>query len=277
MALDASRYQTLSFLIHAEAKAGKSTLAGTAPAPILVFDAEGSTKFLPYRSVFWRPVEGPPPVWDGSWDACVVIVNTYDDLKVGYDWLNSGQHTFNSVVLDSITEIQRKLKDKIAGQNKLDWDDWDEVLRRMSALIRDYRDLTSHPSNPVRMTVFVAETKMRKDRYWPAMQGQIIDLLPYAVDVVGYLWVENVKNTDGSQMRDAQGEPYEVRRLLTRNTNPLFMAGQRVQTRIPAIVDGLPMSTAPATIAEVTPNLTSMLLQVFPNLATQQDTATTKG
>ena len=37
---------SLSVLIHAAAKVGKSTLSSTAPPPILVLDVEGSWKFI---------------------------------------------------------------------------------------------------------------------------------------------------------------------------------------------------------------------------------------
>lgn len=261
-------HASLSFLIHADSKVGKSTLACTAPPPLVIFDAEGSTKFLPLRMTQWNPTQGPPPVYDGTWDACLVVVNRYEDLQLGYDWLNAGQHTFRSVVLDSITEIQRKLKTNIRGYGKLEWDDWDELLRRMDVLIRNFRDLTQHQTNPMTMAVFVAETKMRDGRYWPSMQGQIINNLPYWVDVVGYLGVSNDKSADGVSPRvNEHGEPYEFRWLLTRATNPLYYAGQRVQGRIPATVTGVATDVPPASMGDVTPNLTSMLLQVYPHLA----------
>lgn len=263
---DNGHLSTLSVLIHGESKHGKSTLACTAPPPLVVFDAEGSTKFLPMRVKRWDPLREAPPSYDGTWDAANVIVHDYDTLDQGLQWLESGQHQFRSVVLDSITEIQRKLKDKIAGVGEMNFDHWDNLLRRMDGLLRRFRDLTQHYSNPFLMAVFTAETKMIDGQYRPSMQGQIKDAIPYLFDIVGCLQAMQYRNADGSPALSESGEPFEYRQLLTRPTNPLYYAGQRVQARVPAIVVGTPVSVPPASMAESTPNLTTMLLQVFPHL-----------
>lgn len=264
---DNGQLATLSVLIHGESKHGKSTLACTAPPPLVVFDAEGSTKFLPMNVRSWNPLVEGPPAYDGTWDAANVVVHDYDTLARGFEWLQSGQHHFRSVVLDSITEIQRKLKDKIAGIGEMNFDRWDELLRRMDAVLRGFRDLTQHPINPLLMAVFTAETRMTDGQYRPNLQGQIKDAVPYWFDIAGYLQAQQYRHADGSPAVDERGEPYEYRQLFTRPTNPLYYAGQRVQARVPAVVVGTPVSTPPATMAEATPNLTSMFLQVFPHLA----------
>lgn len=264
---------TMSMMIHADSKVGKSTLSNTAPPPICVFDAEGSTKFLPFRGVVpWNPKHGPPPAWDGSWEACMVIVEDFDTLVKGADWLETGQHHFRSVNLDSISEIQRKLKDKIKAGGKFEWDDWGELLRRMDHQLRRIRDLTQHPVNPVMMTVFVAETRLQSSgRYEPNLEGALRTAAPYWFDIIGYLKVENVRNQDGSPAFDQYGDPFQVRQLLTRPVNPLYYAGERVQARVPAILSGAPTSTAPASMWEATPNLTrDVLFRVFPHLAQPQ-------
>lgn len=261
---------TMSMVIHAPSKAGKSTLACTAPPPLVVFDAEGSTKFLPLRVVPWDPKRGGPPAWDGTWEACMVIVSDFDTLQQGLTWLQTGQHHFRSIVLDSVSEMQRKLKDRIKQGSKFEWDDWGELFRRMDNVLRGFRDLTLNPVNPMSMAVFVSETKMETGQYIPKMEGGIREALPYWFDIVGYLQALPVKNGDGSPAVDGYGEPYEVRRLLTRGTNPLYYAGQRVQGRVPAMLDGQPATLAPPTMWEATPHLTrDVLWRVFPHLVPQ--------
>jgi hypothetical protein len=86
--------ETLSILIHADSKVGKTTLAATAPPPLLILDAEGGSKFLPIRKHVWDPKAGGPPAHDGTWDACVVIVRDFETIRMVYQWLQSGQHQF---------------------------------------------------------------------------------------------------------------------------------------------------------------------------------------
>lgn len=265
---------TMSAVIHADSKVGKTTLACTAPPPLVVFDAEGSTKFLPMRVRQWEPKTQPPPAYDGTWDAAMVIVNDFDSIVRGNDWLETGQHHFRSGSLDSISEIQRKLKDRIKAGGKFEWDDWGELLRRMDHEIRRFRDLTLHPINPLQMAVFVSETRMQgTGRYEPNLEGGIRTALPYWFDIVGYLKVEGVRNSDGSPAYDEYGEPYMVRQFITRPINPLYYAGERVQARVPAILQGHPVSTAPRSMWEATPHLTrDVLWRVFPHLVPQQAT-----
>jgi len=265
---------TMSVVIHAHSKIGKSTLACTAPPPLVVFDAEGSSKFLPMRVIPWDPKVHAPPMWDGQWEAANVVVNNFEDLVYGLQHLETGQHHFRTVVLDSISEIQRKLKDKIEpGMEGSKWkqDHWGELLRRMDALLRGVRDLTQHPTNPLQMAVFVAESRINEEGRWaPSMEGGIRTALPYFFDLICYLQVVNYQNPDGSFAIDEHGEPYEVRQVFTRPTNPLYYAGERIQRRVPAVLSGMPTTVAPANMWEATPHLTrDVLWRVFPQLVPQ--------
>ena len=244
--------ETLSVLVHAYSKVGKTTLAATSPAPILALDAEGGWKFLPLRMVTWDPIQGPPPIWDGTWDVCHVTVRSWATVGYAFQWLNAGQHNFRSVVIDSISEIQRRLKENLVGADAMKMQDWGKLLTQMDNVIRGFRDLTLHPTNPVQVVVFIAETRANdKGKMVPYMQGQISVALPYWVDVVGYLFVQDVPNEAG------QIDGTKVRRLWIAS-NDQVEAGERVQGRLPGVIDS--------------PNVTSMLIAVYPSLqnASQQ-------
>ena len=246
---------SLSVLIHGHSKVGKSTLAATAPFPICIFDAEGSTKFLKIRKRPWNPVREPPPAYDGTWDACIVNVTDIVDIEEGLRWLESGQHHFRSVVLDSVTETQRKLKTKIAGSDALDWPGWDELLRKLDGLVRGIRDLTQHPTNPLLAAVMVCESKADKGgKLKPNLQGSIAPSVPYWFDIVGYIWTEKVLDpTNLSPVLDANGKPVKARKLFISADDPRYEAGERVQGLLPDIIDS--------------PNISQMLVTVFPELA----------
>ncbi len=186
----------LSLLIHAEHGVGKSTLANTSPGPRLVLDAEGGSRFQRQRIVFWDPVTAAPPAYDGTWDMCVVYVRNYQIVQLVYQWLASGQHPFRSLVIDSITEIQKRLKDQIAGTEQLKTQQWGELLRVLEDYVRKLRDLTFHPTNPLDAVVIVGLTHLRDGKFRASVEGKLELNMPSFVDVVGYLYVEQVPGTN---------------------------------------------------------------------------------
>jgi hypothetical protein len=150
--------ERLSILVHGGSKLGKSTLTGTAPKPVLVLDAEGSWRFIPVRKVYWDPTQGGPPECDGTWDACIVSVREWGTVTLVYQWLSQYVTCFTSVVIDSITELQRRCKHNLKGSEAMKIADWGTLLSQMDGTIRGFRDLTLIPQLNVRCVVFVAET-----------------------------------------------------------------------------------------------------------------------
>lgn len=220
--------ETLSLLVHAGSKIGKTTLAATCPKPLLLLDAEGGSKFLPHRKIEWDPLTGPPPAWDGTWDICVVRVARFDTMSMVLQWLVSGQHHFRSLAVDSITEVQRRCKATLNPED-MRTQDWGTLLVKMETLIRELRDLTEHPTNPLSVAMFIAETRESDSGQWrPYMQGQLGVSFPYLVDVIGYLYVADVLAEDQITL-------VQQRQLLV-TPHPQFLAGERVQGRLGAYV-----------------------------------------
>lgn len=226
----ATRGRALSVLVHAFTKVGKSTLGATTPPPRLLLDAEAAYRFLPIRKTFWDPLAEPPPKYDETWDTCVVLVRQYSTLVRAIEWLECGLHDFESVTVDSISEVQKKCKDQISGSPEMQRNMWNELLWHMESLIRRLRDLTEHPTRPLTAVVLTSMTEQRDGKYKPYVQGQLRTTLPYFIDVVGYLFVETVTSNDPTQ------PGYEMRRMLTR-PHPQYEAGERVQGRLPAYID----------------------------------------
>lgn len=253
---------TLSMLIHAPSKTGKSTLSSTAPAPVLVLDAEGGWRFInevgyrsgvPLRKIYWDPMTQSPPECDGTWEVCIVSVRNWAILQQVYQWLSSTPHCFKSLVLDSITEAQRRCKENINGSGQMQIQDWGRLLMEMDKLIRGFRDLILLPNN-IRVAVFLAETREDKGKHRPYMQGQIATSLPYWMDVVGYLFVDAIN--------DEHGQPtVKIRRLLV-GPDPSYESGERVQGRLGHVVDN--------------PDITRMLETIFPTLHNTRNGDTAK-
>lgn len=182
----------LAILIHGDSGVGKSWLAGTAPPPTLILDLEGRARYLPAHiapgKVSWDPSQ-PPPQPDGTWSHCIVTATKFQTLELVYQWLQSGQTPFKSVVIDSLMEAQKRFIDGLAGTKTLEQQDWGDVLRTLERAVRDYRDLTIVESNGVQVVVLTVGTKTNPaGKLAPLLQGQLQLTLPFYMDAVGYLY-----------------------------------------------------------------------------------------
>lgn len=194
----------VSYLIHGPSKSGKTYLSDTAPAPRLLLDSEGNSRFLRSKKTIWNPTQGPPPVVgkdiegnDKEWATCIAYIRDFSSLSYAYQWLASGKHPFKSVTIDSVSEAQQRCVDSITGTDQMKIQDWGTLLRQMSQLIRSYRDLLVHPTNPLQCVVFTAMTKVDKSgKSVPFVQGQLATSLPYYIDTIGYLKAQLNENNE---------------------------------------------------------------------------------
>lgn len=196
-----------------------------------MLDVEFGHKFLPLNVKYWDPKREEPPVADGTWDTCVVAVRDYDTVLKAYQYLHLGRHQFKSLIIDSISELQVKCVDAIAGGDQMKMQHWGELLRSMGNLLRDLRDLTMHPTNALEAIVLTAMSKENAEGKMKAyLQGQLATQAPYFFDVLGYVRVEEWPNQDPTQ------PPHKLRRLYVEATD-FAEAGERVQGRLGSIVE----------------------------------------
>jgi len=204
---------SLAICIHGEHGTGKSWLASTAPAYRLVLDSEGGSRFAPGAKCYWKPATGEAPPTPGQgratpngevqeldWHTCIVQVTDSNDMQQALTWLESGKHPFRSVIVDSLTEMQKRIIDRVAGTNQPTYQDWGEILRVTEDLVRRLRDLMWNPRLPLECIVIIAMTHKRDNKYRPFVKGQLELTLPGLVDVVGYLY--NSVSTDGVIVRN---------------------------------------------------------------------------
>lgn len=187
-------YRRLTMLAHGDAGVGKSWLFYTAPGPRLLLDAEGRAEHLPGPKAYWNPRHELPTVLEDGvspidTDTTVAIdVRSYDDLIQAKRWIDSGNHYFRSVGLDSITEAQDRLVEYVRGSNATaDLQDWGQIFDKLNDYVLAMKDWRRHATKPIDVIYVSAGTDERAGKLRPYVRGQLGKKLPYRFDVVGYL------------------------------------------------------------------------------------------
>lgn len=188
---------SISAILHGEPGSGKSWAGATAPAPRLLLDAEGGGRFCKrnHPMVSWNPLTEAPPVYDGSWQSCFVSVQDWATFDAAHQWLASGQHPFRSVVLDSLTELQKRLVDAVSGINQPTMQQWGEVLRRMEDKARAFRDLAVREDNSLEAVIAICLSHKRDEQIRPFVKGSLELSLPGFFDIVAYLYTAQDEGT----------------------------------------------------------------------------------
>jgi len=163
-------------------------------------------------------------------------------MKQVYRRIDQEEHQFKSLIIDSISELQIRLRESIAGRGQMQMQQWGELLTEFAGLLRDLRDLTMHPTCPLEALVMTAMTEDKNGFFQPYLQGSVRTQAPYLYDVIGYLFVDQ-------EIVDNEDKPREVRKLLTRK-HQQFEAGERVQSKLDEFVRS--------------PNIEEMLNTIFP-------------
>lgn len=201
----------LNVLVYGDSGVGKTTFAGSSDAvpelrPCLIIDFEGGTESL---------VRKYP-------DIDQVRVANWKEMQAVYDELHRGKHGYSTVILDSLTEIQKFnmyniMEDLIADKTDRDIDvpgmrEWGKNLEQMRRFVRAFRDL---PMN----TIFTALKKDDKNERTgmvttkPSLSGKLADEVAAFLDIVVYYYVKQVT---------IDGEKKDRRLLLSAKTETII-------------------------------------------------------
>jgi hypothetical protein len=199
----------LSALVYGPSGYGKSWLGSTVPAPRLIVDLEGRARYTPNGrgATEWDGVTDPMKLERSPTRTAIVTATDVGVLDTVYKWLNSGQHPFASVDVDSLMFAQMRKKNDIRpGAGHLTEANWGELLRAMEGLVQGFHDLTMKPHTKVRCVVFIAGSTLDGGFHVPMMQGQIASKIPFLVDLAGYL--DNQRAESGELVRSLVVEPF---------------------------------------------------------------------
>ncbi|NDK08474.1 AAA family ATPase [Candidatus Gracilibacteria bacterium] len=155
-------------LIYGGSGMGKTTFGGTAPNCIFA-SAEAGMLSL------------------GGKDIDFVDIKTIIDLKQLYEYLKKGGHPYESVVIDSISEINDIIKMELEKKRgrPLQLQDWGVIAKTIESTLRDFRSLNMH-------VIFIAQEKEINDetkiaKIVPMLNGQSATRIAYFMDIVGYI------------------------------------------------------------------------------------------
>jgi phage nucleotide-binding protein len=168
-------------LVYGHAGVGKTTLATTMPNPVII-SAEGGLLSIKDSNIPY------------------IEVKNMDDLNEAYSWLLTPEgQAFDSVILDSLSEIGEVVLNHEKSRNKDGRAAYGEMATQMTSVIRAFRDLSG---KNVLMTAKVEKSQDENGRmlYAPSMPGaKLGQTLPYFFDLVLALRVE--KDADGNSQR----------------------------------------------------------------------------
>ena len=171
----------VKMLVYGQAGAGKTTLINTLPHPIIL-SAEGGLLSLQDA------------------DLPYIEIRNVNDLEEAYKWVVSdAANGFESVALDSISEIAEVILSSEKKNNKDPRAAYGAMQDKMSEIIRAFRDI------PDRHIYFTAKAEKATDEtgkilYSPSMPGNKTgQSLPYFFDLVMALRVE--MNDEGASQR----------------------------------------------------------------------------
>jgi hypothetical protein len=180
-----------NMLIYGNSGAGKTRLAGSAAAVpdlrrILFIDVEGGT--LTLRNTPYNEVE-------------VVRVKSWQDMELVYNELYANPTQFNTVIVDSLTEIQKMSMDRVMRRlveenEERDGDvpgmrEWNINIEQTRKFVRKFRDL---PVNTIFTALETTEKDMRKGslKRKPSLSGKVKDEVAAFLDIVVYLYIKEV-------------------------------------------------------------------------------------
>lgn len=184
----ADKMAFINLLVYGDPGVGKTVLAASADKvpemrPVIFIDIEGGTFSIRERYP----------------EVKVVRVESWDDMQSIYDALLMEDHGYRTVVLDSLTEIQKfsmynimeftVKKDPDRDPDVPSMREWGKNIEQIRKLVRAFRDLPMH-------TIFTALEKSDKDnktgkvKTKPSLSGKLANEVAGFLDIVAYQYTK---------------------------------------------------------------------------------------
>lgn len=170
-------------LIYGDSWTGKTSFWATAP-----------------NVIFASAEAGLLSVWNKR--IPYVEIKSLKDLHDLYFYLAKGEHPYETVVIDSISEINDLIKTQleIKRGRALQIQDWGEIAKNIEDILRKFRSLDMH-------VIMIAQETIERDdqkivKYMPSLNGKTATKIAYFMDIVWHIEVlptgEHLINTQPS-------------------------------------------------------------------------------
>jgi len=180
---------TVKFLVHGRAGFGKTVLASTAPAPLILSAESGllslRDKNLPY-----------------------IEINSMDDLNEAYEFITESEdaNQFQTICLDSVSEIA----EVCLSENKKMYTDprqaYGQLSEQLSSALRAFRDINNKHVYFSCKQARITDENSGISTYTPMMPGKTLTQgVPYYFDEVFALRIG--EDEDGEEYRYLQTNP----------------------------------------------------------------------
>lgn len=147
-----------------------------------------------WKTVFWATA--PNPIFASAEqgllsvadkDIPYVDIKTIKDLKDLKDFLKNEKHNYQSIIIDSITEINEIIKSWIEEKNwrSMQLQDWGTLSKKIDSILRWFKDLDMH-------TIFIAQEQYIQDenkitKIVPSLNWKTATKIAYYMDIVWYI------------------------------------------------------------------------------------------
>lgn len=161
-------------IAYADPGTGKTWLAGTMPGKTLMLLTEPEVSKPTLAAL--RKAKGFNPE--------TLDIKSWDDVGEIYQVLYNGDHDFNSLAIDSLTDLVRRCIEAVLGraidkknlhdEDLLEISDWNRVRERMGNMIRAFRDLPMDVIMTARVLEIRSEMRLVPDLSPKSLAGGII-------------------------------------------------------------------------------------------------------